>query len=117
MARQITAVETTETSTDKIAQLIYYTVGVINVLLLLRLIFQAFGANPRSGIVSLVYSMTSALLAPFRGIFDIAAAGESVIDPAILVALLIYSLLAKGIVELLYILQERDRVVYHEKEE
>ncbi len=94
-------------SVAQTARFIYYIMGVVNVLLLLRLIFQAFGANRGSPIVALIYSLTGALLAPFRGIFDIAAAGESVIDPAIFVAMIIYALLAKGLVELLYLLTRR----------
>lgn len=92
----------------KAIQLIYYVTGMVNVLLLLRLIFKAFGANPASSIVQFVYNLTAVLLAPFRGIFEVAAAGESVIEPSILVAILIYSLLAKGIVELIDILEERN---------
>ena len=99
MAAKRVATQTTETETissgyqsdtiDKTVQIIYYVTGAINVLLLLRLIFKAFGANPVSGIVALVYSLTGALLLPFRGIFNVAAAGESVIEPSILVAILI----------------------------
>lgn len=90
----------------KTTQLIYYVTGAINALLLLRLIFKAFGANPGSAIVSLVYSLTEVLLVPFRGIFEVAQAGEAVIEPSILVAMVIYSLLARGIVELLFILAD-----------
>lgn len=101
--------DTTEVTTaDKVAQIIFYFVNTANVLLLIRLIFRAFGANPGSPIVALIYSITSVLLAPFRGIFEVAAAGEAVIEPSILVAMLIYWLLAKGIVELIHILEERD---------
>lgn len=93
----------TDAQREMYAQVIYYIVGAINFLLLLRLVFKAFGANPFAPIVSLTYSLTDALLIPFRGIFDVAAAGESVIEPSILVAILIYSVLAKAIVELMYI--------------
>lgn len=92
---------------DKAAQIIYYFAGFINVLLLLRLIFKAFGANPGSGIVQLVYGLSQIFLIPFRGIFGVAAAGEFVVEPSILVAIVLYSLLAKGLVELLYILSSR----------
>lgn len=89
---------------DKVAQIVSYFTGAINVLLLLRLLFKAFGANPGSGIVQLVYALTDILLLPFQGIFEVAAAGEFVVEPSILVAMLIYSLLAKAGIELLYIL-------------
>jgi YggT family protein len=98
---------TPPTAVSQTARTIYYIMGVVNVLLLLRLIFQAFGANRGSPVVALIYALSGALLAPFRGIFGIAAAGESVIDPAIFVAMIIYALLAKGLVELLYLLTRR----------
>lgn len=96
-----------EDSIDRIAQIIYYIFGAINVALLLRLIFKAFGANPGSPIVAFIYSLTNVFLAPFRGIFEVAQAGEVVIEPSVLVAIIIYSLLAKGIVDLLYIITRR----------
>jgi uncharacterized protein YggT (Ycf19 family) len=71
-------------------------------------VFKAFGANSFAPIVSLTYSVTDALLIPFRGIFDVAAAGSSVIEPSILVAMLIYSVLAKAIVELMYIMAKEN---------
>ena len=100
-------VVTRPTPVSQTARIIYYVMGVVNVLLLLRLIFQVFGANTRSPFVSFIYGLTAPLLAPFRGIFNVAAAGETVIDPAILVAMIIYALLAKGLVELLYLLTRR----------
>lgn len=100
-------VKDTNSELDRIAQLIYYFVGALNALLLLRLLFKAFGANPGSGIVQLIYNLTNLLLVPFKGIFDVAAAGEMVIEPAILVAMLIYTLLARGIVELMYIISKK----------
>lgn len=103
-----TRIETRTDTFDQIAKIIYYFVGAINVLLLLRLIFRAFGANPGSPVVQFTYSLSGALLAPFQGIFAPAIAGESVIEPAIIVAMIIYSLLAKGLVELIYILAKRD---------
>lgn len=88
----------------KFEHILMYVLGVVQVFLLLRLLFMAFGANPGSVIVQFVYSVTNALLVPFAGIFEVAAAGESVIEPAIFVAMLVYYLLARGIIELAYII-------------
>lgn len=89
-------------------QVLYYFLGFINVMLILRLIFKAFGANPRSGIVQIIYTLTDVMLLPFTGIFDVAAAGEFVVEPSILVAIVLYSLLIRGIVELIRILTRSD---------
>lgn len=96
-----------ETMEDKLVRLIYYVVGVVNVILLLRLILRAFGANRISPFVQLIYNLSDIFLAPFRNVFDVAAAGEMVIEPAILVAMVVYTLMARGVVELIYILNDR----------
>jgi uncharacterized protein YggT (Ycf19 family) len=95
------------TTVNWLAQIIYYFAGAINVILLLRLLFRVFGANPASGIVQLIYGLSNVFLVPFRGIFPAAGAGEFVLEPSVIVAILIYSLLAKGLVELLYVLNKR----------
>ncbi|KKU61274.1 MAG: hypothetical protein UX85_C0004G0196 [Candidatus Beckwithbacteria bacterium GW2011_GWB1_47_15] len=91
---------------QKTVQMINYAVGGINFFLLLRLLFKAFGANTFSPIVSVTYSLSDALLIPFRGIFDPAVSGQSVIEPSILVAMLIYSVLARAAVELMAIMAD-----------
>ncbi len=90
-------------SLQTMTRAIYYVTGVINVLLIFRLLFRAFGANPGSPIVQLIYVITAPILAPFRGIFPQAASGGFVFEPSILVAIFVYTLLSMGIVELLYI--------------
>lgn len=104
MARVIEIKNDVDTSLDRIVEVIYYLVGIVNIVLLLRLIFKVFGANPASGIVALIYSISNSLLVPFQGIFEIARAGQAIIEPSVLVAMLVYSLLARGIVELIYII-------------
>lgn len=93
----------------QVRKLIYYTLGILEVLLGFRLIFKILGANPQSGFVSLIYSVTGIFLAPFYGIFKsfITKGIEttSVFEPATLVAMLVYALIAYGIVRFLEIRQ------------
>jgi len=90
-------------SVAKSIDLIYYLTGFIESLLLFRLIFRAFGANPGSPFVSLIYSISNVFISPFIGIFPSTASGRSVIEPSVLVAMLVYLILAKGVVELIKI--------------
>ena len=48
---------------------IWYILAVIEVVLGLRMLFKALGANPFSGFVSIIYSISDILLLPFSGIF------------------------------------------------
>lgn len=89
------------------ANVVWFILGFIEVLLGLRFILKLFGANPGSGFVNFIYSFTGIMTAPFDNIFGVATtqAGEvrSVFEPSILVAAAIYALIGWGIVKLLTI--------------
>ncbi len=87
------------------SNVIWYVVGFIEILLAFRFLLKLFGANPSSGFVDAVYSVTGVLTAPFDNIFGVAKpeAGDvnSVFEPSILVAAVVYALIGWGIVKLL----------------
>ncbi len=91
----------------KTKNIIYYILGLLEVLLGLRFIFMLLGANPKSGFTSFLYAITGIFIAPFSGIFiplsTIGLASRSVLDPATVIAMAIYALVAWGIVRLLWI--------------
>ncbi len=71
--------------------------GILEVLLALRIILLALGANSGNGIVDGIYNVTEPFVAPFIGVFNINHAtlnGASVIDIAAIVAVFGYALLA-----------------------
>jgi uncharacterized protein YggT (Ycf19 family) len=73
-----------------IRRAIWLIFGVIIVLIGIRFLFLALGANAGNGIVDAIYSITEPLIAPFRGIFSLEQfrpSGQSVIDVAALVAI------------------------------
>jgi hypothetical protein len=88
--------------------LVYYITGFVEILLAFRFVFKLLGANPTSGFVSLLYSVTSVFLAPFSGIFSTAttqgAETKAVFDPAILIAMAVYGLVGWGIAKLIAVL-------------
>lgn len=92
--------------------IIYYLLGLIEILLGLRFIFMLLGANPRSGFTSFLYMITGIFIAPFSGIFNpftsTGLVSRAVFDPATLVAMIIYALVAWGIVRLLWIKVSRN---------
>ncbi len=91
---------------------IYYLLGLIEVLLGLRFLFMLLGANPRSGFTAFLYMISGIFVSPFTGIFNplttTGLVSRSVFDPATIVAMLIYALIAWGIVRLLWIKVSRD---------
>lgn len=98
----------TDTSIGKnslAVNIVWYIVGAIVVLLGLRFIFKLLGANRSSSFVDLLYGFTNILTAPFDSIFGVTRSnsGEvnSVFEPSIIVAALVYALIGWGIVKLL----------------
>jgi uncharacterized membrane protein YkgB len=83
-----------------IARIVYFILGVIEVILLLRLIFRLLGANEGSAFVTFLYNLSHVFVGPFNGIFNDQALGRSVFEISTLVAMIVYALLAWGIVAL-----------------
>jgi hypothetical protein len=93
---------------DTLAYLIYFFFGVVEVLLAFRFVLKIAGANPVSGFVRFIYGITQLLVWPFEGIFRRAAAPgfevTSIFEPSTLVAIVVYAVLAWGILQLVAIM-------------
>jgi hypothetical protein len=104
----VSKVSSTDTNTQTIASIIYFIFGLFEILLGFRLILKMTGANPGSGFVSGIYSFTQLLILPFRGIFSSAVSTglevKAIFEPATLVAMVVYALVAWGLVKLIAIL-------------
>jgi uncharacterized protein YggT (Ycf19 family) len=78
--------------------LVYAWVTITVVMLSLAFFLLLFGANPDSGFVEWVYRSTERAMAPFRGIFEpIALTDQSVVEPSVLFAIVVYLLVAAGL--------------------
>ncbi len=81
---------------------VYFLLGLVEVLLGLRFLFRLLGASEASGFVRFLYDLTYPLAHPFAGIFTDPAIGNSgVFELSTLIAMLIYALLAWGVVALI----------------
>ncbi len=83
-----------------ITRVVYFVLGVVEVILLLRLIFRLLGANESSDFVMFLYNLSHIFVGPFNGIFNDQALGRSVFEISTLVAMIVYALIAWGIVSL-----------------
>jgi len=100
--------ETKPESKTMAVNIIWYILGLIEVLLAFRLFFKLFGANPNSGFVNFIYSITDVLTKPFDLIFGVqtnpnGSVVQSVFEPSIIMAGIVYLLIAWGIVKLIKI--------------
>lgn len=95
------------TGSQTIEYLIYFAFGVIEILLLFRLIFKFLGAGSQGAFVGLIYGISNIFILPFEGIFrrgfNEGIETTSVFEPSVLVALIVYAVLAWGIVGLVQI--------------
>ena len=86
---------------------VYFILGILEILLAFRFVLKLTGANPSSGFVDFIYSVSRIFVLPFNGIFhtSLAQGAEttSVFEPSTLVALIVYALVAWGIVKLIKI--------------
>ena len=102
-----TQVKTAATTSQTIEYLIYFFFGALDVLLAFRLVFKLAGAGTTSAFVSFIYGITGLFILPFEGIFSPGVSRgletASVLEPATLVALVVYAFLAWGIVKLVQI--------------
>jgi uncharacterized protein YggT (Ycf19 family) len=81
-------------------QIIWYILGVIEVLLIFRIILKMLGANALSPFVNLVYTLSDPLALPFRGIFQTAVVEGSVFEWSTIIAGVVYAIVAFGLVQL-----------------
>lgn len=82
-------------------QIIWYILGLIEVLLMFRFVLKVVGANPFSGFASLIYALTTPLAVPFHGILRTSGTGNSIVEWSTLIAAIVYLCIAWGLVYLL----------------
>ncbi len=84
-------------------QVVWYFLGVIEVLLTFRFILKVAGADPYSGFANLIYSASAPFVWPFIGVLGITTApkGGTTIEWPVLIAMVVYAVVAYGIVQLL----------------
>ena len=85
-------------------KVIWYLLGLIEVFLVLRFVLQLLSANAASSFVSVIYAISGVLVAPFTAIFP---ASPAVFQASTLVAIIVYALLAWGIVKLIDVIRNR----------
>ncbi len=103
-----TVVKEETTILDTIEYFIYYVLGALEILLTFRFILKLLGANVTNSFVSFIYTISSIFISPFVGIFNNSYAPGidkvAVLEPSTLTAIVVYLVVAWGIVQLMNIL-------------
>ena len=94
-------------------EIIYLVFGIINGLLLIRMALKLLGANPNSPFTDFIYGVTSFFLAPFKGLLPAMVNGRSVLEPSVVIAILVYLLVAFMFAKIVAITLSRSVTVSH----
>ncbi|TMD96875.1 MAG: YggT family protein [Chloroflexi bacterium] len=91
--------------------LIYLVFGVIDGLLLIRLVLKLLGANTSAAFTQWVYNVTDFFLAPFHNLLPTIGNNQSQLEMSVVVAMLVYALIAWVLARLMAIIFYRDVTV------
>lgn len=87
-----------------IRRVIFYVLDVILLILMLRFVLRALGADPSGGFTNFMYNLSWPLVAPFQGIAAAVRVEGGMFEWSSLVAMAVYSLVGYVIVRLFRII-------------
>lgn len=82
-------------------QVVWYILGLVEILLLFRFVLKFLAANPAAGFTSFIYGATFVFAAPFISVFRVTYVEGQIFEWTTLLAMLVYLIVAWGIVKLL----------------
>ncbi len=83
-------------------QVVWYILGILEALLAFRFVLKLLAANPTAGFTSFIYGATKIFAAPFLNVFRISKVEGSIFEWSTLLAMLVYWLIAWGIIRLFF---------------
>jgi len=83
-------------------QVVWYILGVVEVLLAFRFVLKLLGANPAAGFSSFIYGITYLFTAPFLTVFKVSQVAGSILEWTTILAMFVYFVLAWGIIKLFF---------------
>lgn len=91
-----------------LSRIVYWVFGVIEALLAIRFVFGLFGANTGAPFVRFIYAITDIFMVPFNAIFATQQVEGSTFEWSVLVAIVVYALIAWGLVALIHAVSPRE---------
>ncbi|HKV88977.1 MAG TPA: YggT family protein [Candidatus Dormibacteraeota bacterium] len=89
-------------------ELIYLIFGIINGLLLIRLMLKLLGANPQAGFTQFVYNVSAVFLGPFRNLLPTVGNAQAQLETSVIVAIIVYALIGMALARLITIMFSRN---------
>ena len=82
-------------------QIVWYALGVLEVLLAFRFVLKLLGANPAAGFSNFIYTLSYPFTLPFSTVFGTTSVSGSVFEWTTLLAMAVYWLVAFGLIKIL----------------
>ena len=81
-------------------QIVWYILGLLEILLVFRFVLKLLAANSGAGFTSFIYGTTHIFVAPFNNVFSLSRVEGSIFEWTTLLSMLVYWLVAMGIIKL-----------------
>jgi hypothetical protein len=81
-------------------QVVWYVLGVLEILLAFRFVLKLLAANPNAGFTNFIYKITYIFAAPFLNVFRITKVEGNIFEWTTILAMLVYWLIAWGIIKI-----------------
>ena len=83
-------------------QIVWYIIGLLEILLAFRFVLKLLAANPGAGFTAFIYNASYILAAPFLSVFRVSRVEGSIFEWTTLLAMLVYLLIGWGIIKLFF---------------
>ena len=83
-------------------QIVWYILGLLELLLVFRFVLKLLAANQSAGFTDFIYSATHIFVVPFNNVFRVTAVENNIFEWTTLLAMLVYWLIALGIIKLFF---------------
>lgn len=83
-------------------QIVWYILGLLEIILAFRFVLKLLAANPAAGFSNFIYSVSFPFASPFLNVFRITRVEGSIFEWTTILGMLVYALIAWGIVKLFF---------------
>jgi hypothetical protein len=94
-------------ATFKATQIIWLLLGLLEASIALRVVFKLIAVNAANPFAKFLYGVTNLFVAPFKSLVGNPTSGGNVLEITSIIAMLVYLLIAWGIVRIVYVLLYR----------
>ena len=81
-------------------QVVWYILGLIEILLAFRFVLKLLGANPAAGFTNFIYDITYLFAAPFLNVFNKTYVAGATLEWTTILAMFVYWVIAMGIIKM-----------------